>query len=72
MNHEAHEGFTKDIEAVARLVVNAGLKVHRALGAGRRVTTLSVKNSHGHAGQDGGAAEELVRAEPFAKHPPPS
>ncbi len=35
MNHEAHEeheGFTKDIEGVARLVVDAGLKVHRALG----------------------------------------
>ncbi len=37
MNHEAHEeheGFTKDIEDVARLVVDAGLKVHRALGPG--------------------------------------
>lgn len=37
MNHEAreaHKGFTKDMEAVARLVVDAGLKVHRVLGPG--------------------------------------
>jgi len=37
LNHEApeeHEGFAKDIEAVARLVVDAGLKVHRVLGPG--------------------------------------
>jgi GxxExxY protein len=37
MNHEEHkegEGFTKDVEAVASAVVDAGLKVHRALGAG--------------------------------------
>ncbi len=32
--HEAHEGFTKDIEDVARHVVDAGLKVHRTLGPG--------------------------------------
>jgi GxxExxY protein len=37
LNHEAHkdhEGFTKDLESVARLVVDAGLKVHRTLGPG--------------------------------------
>jgi len=37
MNHEEHEegeGFTKDVEVVASVVVDAGLKVHRALGAG--------------------------------------
>ena len=37
MNHEAHEGregVTKEVEEVARLVVDSGLKVHRALGAG--------------------------------------
>ena len=37
MNHEAHkahEEITKDVEAVARAVVDAGLKVHRVLGPG--------------------------------------
>ena len=37
MNHEAHEGregVTKAVEEVARVVVDSGLKVHRALGAG--------------------------------------
>jgi GxxExxY protein len=37
MNHEEHEGregFTKGAEAVAAVVVDAGLKVHRTLGAG--------------------------------------
>ena len=37
MNHEAHqahEDFTKIIEAAARTLVDAGLKVHRALGPG--------------------------------------
>ncbi len=32
--HEAHEGITKEVEAVARAVVDAGLKVHRVLGPG--------------------------------------
>jgi GxxExxY protein len=32
--HEAHEGPTKDLEAIARTLVDAGLKVHRALGPG--------------------------------------
>jgi GxxExxY protein len=37
MNHEEHEGrgrFTKEAEDVARAVVDSGLAVHRALGAG--------------------------------------
>jgi len=37
MNHEARkedEGFTKDAEGVATVVVDSGLTVHRALGAG--------------------------------------
>src|SRR5665213_2368030 len=37
MNHEGHEereGFTKNVEVVASVVADAGLKVHRALGAG--------------------------------------
>jgi len=37
MNHEEHEedeGFTKDAEGVATIVVDSGLKVHRVLGAG--------------------------------------
>jgi GxxExxY protein len=37
MNHEEHEedeGFTKDAEGVATIVVDCGLKVHRVLGAG--------------------------------------
>lgn len=37
MNHEGqkdHEVVTKDVEAIGRHVVDAGLKVHRALGPG--------------------------------------
>ncbi len=37
MNHEerkGHEGITKGAEAVASAVVDAAIKVHRALGAG--------------------------------------
>lgn len=36
MNHEAHEGHEghSETEALARTVVDAGLKVHRALGPG--------------------------------------
>jgi GxxExxY protein len=37
LNHEGHkdhEGVSKDVEVVARQVVDAGLKVHRALGPG--------------------------------------
>ena len=33
MNHEGHEGH-EEIEAAARSIVDAGLKVHRALGPG--------------------------------------
>jgi GxxExxY protein len=32
--HEGHEGLGADLEALARNVIDAGLKVHRALGAG--------------------------------------
>ena len=36
MNHEGHEGHEghEEIEAAARSIVDAGLKVHRALGPG--------------------------------------
>ena len=37
MNHEGHEvhkALTKDLEDIARNLVDAGLKVHRALGPG--------------------------------------
>jgi GxxExxY protein len=33
LNHEGHEGH-EEIEAAARSIVDAGLKVHRALGPG--------------------------------------
>jgi GxxExxY protein len=32
--HEDHEALAADVEAVARTVVDAGLKVHRTLGPG--------------------------------------
>jgi len=34
LNRETHEGIGKDVEFVARTLVDAGLKVHRALGPG--------------------------------------
>jgi GxxExxY protein len=33
-DHKDHEGVTKDVEAIGRHIVDAGLKVHRALGPG--------------------------------------
>jgi GxxExxY protein len=33
-DHQGNEGFTKHAEDVARIVVDAGLKVHRTLGPG--------------------------------------
>jgi GxxExxY protein len=32
--HEGHEGLGSDVEALARAIVDAGLKVHRTLGPG--------------------------------------
>jgi GxxExxY protein len=32
--HQAHEGPAKDLEGIARTLVDAGLTVHRALGPG--------------------------------------
>ena len=34
MNHEAHEGLSTDVERLSLQVVDAGLKVHKALGPG--------------------------------------
>ncbi len=32
--HQAHQGLSAEVDAIARQLVDAGLKVHRALGPG--------------------------------------
>jgi GxxExxY protein len=34
LNHQGHEGLAPDVEALARAIVDAGLKVHRTLSPG--------------------------------------